>query len=112
MSGLSYEELAAVYELRNGYDSPTQWKRIAQAYGVTWQSLYAAIKRLESGGLNRDADGEKPLGRVTEISTESLEQIEKAIQAGNSWPKIADALGVKTGTVKSRYRRWKQSLNS
>lgn len=109
MRGLTYEELAAVYELRNGYDKPTPWKRIALAYGVTWTSLYSAIKRLERDGMHRDANGEKILGRATQISNDMLEQVHKARRAGNHWPEIAAALGMKRGTVQCRYWRWKEA---
>lgn len=108
--GLSYEELAAVYELRNGYDKPTPWKWIAREYGVTWVSLYSAIKRLERGGLNRDADGNKPLTHASRISQDMLEQVHKARRAGNRWPEIAAALGLKVGTVQCRYWRWKKCM--
>lgn len=109
MRGLSYDELAAVYELRHGFEKPTPWKRIAQAYGVTWVSLYSAIKRLERDGLHRDANGEKILGRATEISDDMLAEVHRARRAGNRWPQIAAALGKKVGTVQCRYWRWQEA---
>ncbi len=51
--GLSYEELAAAYEIRNGFDTLTPWKWIAREYGVSWETLYCAIRRLERDGLKR-----------------------------------------------------------
>jgi hypothetical protein len=104
--GLDYETLAAAYELRHGYDEPTPWKRIALHYGTTVHALCAAIKRLERDGLNRDANGLKPLSRVTAISEAQLKEITVARKAGNTWPAIAAALGLPTGTVQCRYHRW------
>lgn len=106
MRGLDYETLAAAYELRHGYDKPTPWKRIAAMYGVTVNALYRAIQRLERDGLNRDANGNKPLSRVTAVSETQLQQIAVARKAGNPWPVIAAALGLPRGTVQSRYSRW------
>lgn len=109
MRGLTYEELAAVYELRHGFDTPTPWKWIAREYGVTRDALFSAIKRLERNGLNRDINGKKPTTRPSMLSQDMLEQVHKARRAGNSWPSVAEALGVKLGTVQGRYWRWQQA---
>lgn len=109
MRGLTYEELAAAYEMRHGYDKPTPWKYIAREFGVTVTSLYSAIQRLQRDGLNRDADGNKPLTHASRISSDMLEQVHKARRAGNHWPEIAAALGMKRGTVQCRYWRWKEA---
>lgn len=106
MRGLSYEELAAAYELRHGFERPTPWKRIAREYGVTVHALCNALRRLELGGLNRNANGEKPLSRVTEISDQHLNQIDALRDQGKSWPVIAGILDLPVGTVKSRHWRW------
>lgn len=111
MRGLTYEELAAAYELRWGFDRPTPWKWIAREFGVTDEQLRKAIQRLEAGGLNRDANGEKPLSRVTKISDDQLEQICASRAAGNTWPRIASVLGLPEGTLRARYWRWKQRKN-
>jgi hypothetical protein len=106
MRGLTYDQLGAAYELRHGFDQPTPWKWIAREYGVTWTSLYSAIKRLERDGMHRDANGEKVLGRATDISDDMLAEVHKARRAGNSWPAIAAAVSMKVGTVQCRYWRW------
>lgn len=104
---LSYETLAAAYELRHGFDEPTPWKYIAREFGVTVNALQAAIRRLERRGLNADANGEKPLSRPTRISDAQLTIISEARRAGNTWPRIAAALALSENTVKSRWRRHK-----
>lgn len=109
MRGLTYEELAAAYEMRHGYETKTPWKYIARELGVTVTSLYSAIQRLQRDGLNRDADGNKPLTHASRISSDMLEQVHKSRRAGNSWPKIAAALGIKVGTVQCRYWRWQEA---
>jgi hypothetical protein len=109
MRGLSYEELAAAYEIWHGSEKPIAWKRIANEYGVTWTSLYSAIKRLERDGIHRDANGEKILGRTTQISNDMLAEVHKARRAGNSWPAIAAAVSMKVGTVQCRYWRWQEA---
>ena len=106
MKGLDYDQLAAAYELRHGYDKPTPWKHIANHYGVTVAALCTAIARIERSGLNRDANGKKPLSRVTHISDIDLALIANARKAGNTWPSIASAMGLPVGTVQSRYSRW------
>lgn len=110
MRGLDYETLAAAYELRHGYDKPTPWKRIAIHYGTTVHALCSAIKRLERNGLNRDADGRKPLSRVTAVSEAQLQEIAMVRKAGLPWSTIAAALGLPRGTVQSRYSRWVRGL--
>lgn len=109
MRGLSYDDLAAAYELRNGYDKPTPWKWIAREYGVTVQALYKAIARIERSGLKRNANGEKPLSKVTKISSVMLNDIKEARDSGMSWPAIAYTLKLPEGTVKSRYWRWREA---
>ena len=107
---LTIEELASAYEMRHGYDRPTPWKYIAKALGVGAGALFSAIKRLERTGVRRDANGRKPLSRPTRISDAQLLEIDFARRAGNTWPQIADALGLPVGTVQSRYSRWRKGL--
>lgn len=109
MRGLSYEELAAAYELRHGFDTPTPWKRIASGYGTEWGPLVSAIRRLERNGLNRDADGNKPMNRKTRISTDMLEQVHKFRMARNRWDDIAFALGLPIRAVQVNYYRWRKA---
>lgn len=109
--GLSYEDLAAAYELRHGYDKPTPWKWIAREYGVSADALQKAIHKLERNGLNRDANGAKPRSRVTQISSVMLNDIKDARDNGMSWPAIAYTLKLPEGTVKSRYWRWREAQN-
>ena len=106
MRGLTYEELAAAYEMRHGYETKTPWKYIARELGVGWQSLYSAIKRLERKGLNRDADGNKRLNRVTMLSSDMLEQVHNARKARNRWVDIAAVLELPLSTVRDCYCRW------
>ena len=105
---MSIEDLAAAYELRHGYDEPTPWKRIANAFGVSCGALAAAIKRIEQKGVARDANGKKPLSRPTKISDADLELIEVWRRAGNTWAQIAGAISLPVGTVQCRYWRWKR----
>lgn len=107
--GLSYEDLAAAYELRHGYDKPTPWKWIAREYGLSADALQKAIHKLEHNGLNRDANGAKPRSRVTQISSVMLNDIKEARDSGMSWPAIAYTLKMPEGTVKSRYWRWRKA---
>lgn len=109
MSGLTYEELAAAYEMRHGFEKKIAWRRISNEFGITRDALFSAIKRLERNGLNRDINGKKPTTRPSALSQDMLEQVHKARRAGNSWPSIAEALGVKLGTVQGRYWRWKEA---
>ena len=111
MRGLSYEQLAAAYELRHGFDQPTPWKWIAREYGVTVHAMCNAIGRLEREGLNRDANGMKPLSRVTAIPDWQLAQAEQLRDQGKSWPVIAGVLGLPVGTVQSRYWRWRAVIH-
>lgn len=111
MRGLSYDELAAAYVMRHGYATPTPWKRIAREFGVTANALRLAIYRLERNGLNLDANGDKPLSRVTKISNAQIELIDAERKDGNSWVAIARAIGVSVDTLKSRYRRSKQKTH-
>ena len=53
--GLHIEDLAAIYELRHGYDKPTRWKLIAREYGRSASALQKAMRRLECSGIDRCA---------------------------------------------------------
>lgn len=111
MRGLSYEQLAEVYELRHGIDPPMPWKVIARKFKTTQDALWRAINKLEVKGLNRDANGRKAAGRVTRISDADLRLIDKARKSGFEWSSIAARMGLNESTVLQRWRRWKLSNN-
>lgn len=56
MCGLTCEGLAAIYELRKGYDRPTSWKWIAREFDISRHALLRAIKKLERSGFIQDAN--------------------------------------------------------
>lgn len=108
MRSLTYEELAAAYELRHGYETPTPWKYIAREFGVDWVALISAITRLERRGLNRDVNGKKPRNKLPRISDDMLEQVDKARRAGNKWDDVAAALDLPLSVVRASHWRWQQ----
>lgn len=106
MSGLTYDQLAQVYELRHGLDKPTPWKIIARLYPTsTARGIRKTIERLQREGLKRGHTGEKTVGRPRTISDSDLAAVAKARRAGFSWHAIAARMGVSANTLISRWHR-------